>query len=125
MAREPSSGGPDPGSGASIEPTLDLEHLGRMTLGDRNLEREVLQLFDRQTAMLAERLHGASAAVAASCAHTLKGSARGIGAWPLARASEQVERAVAAGEAELTAALKQLAGAVDETRNAIARRLRD
>jgi HPt (histidine-containing phosphotransfer) domain-containing protein len=96
-----------------------------MTLGDRDLEREVLQLFDRQTGMLADRLREAPAALAASCAHTLKGSARGIGAWRLAHAAERVEHviAIAAGEADLTAAVAQLVGAVDETRNAIARRL--
>ncbi|MPZ57964.1 MAG: Hpt domain-containing protein [Rhizobiales bacterium] len=102
---------------------LDVGHLSRMTLGDRNLEREVLQLFDQQTAMLAERLRGASATVAASCAHTLKGSARGIGAWELARSAEQVERAVAAGAPELILVIEGLIGAVDTTRTAIARHL--
>lgn len=123
---ESSAGPADQGSAPSIEPAeaaLDIDHLGRMTLGDRDLEREVLQLFDRQTAMLAERLRGATAAVAASCAHTLKGSARGIGAWRLAHAAERVERVVAAGEPELTAVIEQLIGAVGETRTAIARRL--
>ena len=94
-----------------------------MTLGDAALEREVLRLFDRQSEMLAERLRDASASVAASCAHTLKGSARGIGAWRLARAAEQVERVVAGGEPELTAAIARLAGAIEETRSAIAKRL--
>jgi hypothetical protein len=28
---------------------IDLVHLARATLGDRSLEREVLQLFDRQS----------------------------------------------------------------------------
>jgi len=115
-----------PGSDGSVEPPLDFAHLSRMTMGDRDLEREVLQLFGRQAGMLAERLSGASTTVAASCAHTLKGSARGIGAWPLARAAERVEQVVAAGEGGedgFAVALAQLAGAVDETRNAIARHL--
>ena len=105
------------------EPALDIEHLSRMTLGDRALEREVLMLFDHQAAMLAERLDGATMTLAASCAHTLKGSARGIGAWRLARAAEQVEHNIAAGELELTAVIAQLVGAVDATRSAIARHL--
>jgi HPt (histidine-containing phosphotransfer) domain-containing protein len=120
-----STGGPEPALRQPVEPPLDFDHLSRMTLGDRNLEREVLQLFSQQTGMLAERLHGASAAVAASCAHTLKGSARGIGAWPLARAAEQVERVVKDGDPDPAAAVAQLIGAVDATRDAIARRLRD
>jgi HPt (histidine-containing phosphotransfer) domain-containing protein len=106
------------------EPALDVDHLSRMTLGDRALEREVLMLFDHQAAMLAERLAGATVTLAASCAHTLKGSARGIGAWPLAHAAEQVEHNIAAGAPELTAVIAQLVGAVDATRGAIARHLR-
>jgi HPt (histidine-containing phosphotransfer) domain-containing protein len=102
---------------------LDTDHLGRMTHGDRGLEREVLQLFDRQAEMLADRLRGATAQVAASCAHTLKGSARGIGAWRLAHAAEQVERLAAADTADMTAVVARLVGAIDETRSAIARRL--
>ena len=115
-----------PGSMPSIEPaeiTLDLEHLGRMTLGDRHLEREVLQLFDRQTAMIADRLRGAPAALATSCAHTLKGSARGIGAWRLASVAADVERSAASAGADIAAAVEQLIGAVAETRAAIARHL--
>ena len=34
---------------------LDRDHLARMTFGDRSLEREVLQLFDRQSELLLER----------------------------------------------------------------------
>ena len=64
---------------------IDVEHLARMTLGDRSLEREVLHLFDLQSSMLVERMrHGPAAAIGTS-AHTLKGSARGIGAWRIAR----------------------------------------
>jgi HPt (histidine-containing phosphotransfer) domain-containing protein len=122
---ESSAGGADPGSGQRVEPPLDLDHLSRMTLGDRTLEREVLQLFAQQAGMLAERLRGASAAVVASCAHTLKGSARGIGAWPLARAAEQVEHVARAGDADLTAGIARLIGAVSATREAIAQRLRE
>jgi HPt (histidine-containing phosphotransfer) domain-containing protein len=102
---------------------LDLDHLGRMTHGDRGLEREVLELFDRQAAMMADRLRGATAQVALSCAHTLQGSARGIGAWRLARAAEQVERVAAAEAPDIAAVVAQLLVAVDEARSAIARRL--
>jgi HPt (histidine-containing phosphotransfer) domain-containing protein len=115
--------GADPCSEQPIEPALDFDHLSRMTLGDRNLEREVLQLFVQQTGMLVERLRGASAAVAASCAHTLEGSARGIGAWRLARAAEQVARVVKFGQPELAAAVAQLIDAVDATHEAVALRL--
>ena len=107
----------------TVEAVLDADHLGRMTHGDRGLEREVLQLFDRQAAMLADRLRGATAEVASSCAHMLKGSARGIGAWRLAGAAEKVESVAEAGEPELDAVVAELLGAIDEARSAIVQRL--
>jgi HPt (histidine-containing phosphotransfer) domain-containing protein len=72
---------------------LDETHLARMTLGDRRLEREVLELFVRQTTIMLGRIVGADQPLAAAAAHTLKGSARGIGAWRVARAAELVENA--------------------------------
>ena len=53
--------------------------------------------------------------------HTLKGSARGVGAWPMARAAEAVEAALPAEFATAVAALATVAG---ETRAAIAGILR-
>src|ERR1041385_1297905 len=84
---------------------IDTAHLSRMTLGEQSLEREVLELFDRQAAMLLNRIHGAAPAVARASAHTLKGSALGIGAWRVARAAEAVEHANAAEFAAAVATL--------------------
>jgi HPt (histidine-containing phosphotransfer) domain-containing protein len=78
---------------APVERPIDLEHLFRMTLGDHSLEREVLALFDRQAGMLMERIAQAEPGIVAAAAHTLKGSARGIGAWQVARAADTVEAA--------------------------------
>ena len=39
-----------------VERPIDFEHLSRMTLGDRTLEREVLSLFVRQAEMLRARM---------------------------------------------------------------------
>ena len=39
--------------------TIDEVHLGRMTLGDRGLEREVLEIFARQTILTLKRIAGA------------------------------------------------------------------
>ena len=96
---------------------IDLVHLARATLGDRSLEREVLQLFDRQSALLIARLRNAGPDGVAMIAHTLKGSVRGIGAWRVARAAEAVELA---GSTESGAALERLAAATDEARAVIA-----
>ena len=99
---------------------IDLVHLARTTLGDRSLEREVLQLFDRQSALLIARMRCAAPAGIATLAHTLKGSARGIGAWRVARAAEALELAAPAGSGAAAEALDQLAAASDEARTVIA-----
>jgi HPt (histidine-containing phosphotransfer) domain-containing protein len=102
---------------------IDLNHLSRMTQGERSLEREVLQLFDRQATMLTVRMQEASPAVIAASAHTLKGSARGIGAWRVASAAEAVELA-ADNEARLENAVRVLGASVNEAKAAIADLLR-
>ena len=103
------------------EEAIDLKHLFRMTLGDHSLEREVLALFDRQIDMLIARMAEVEPSCVGALAHTLKGSARGVGAWPMARAAEAVE---AAEPAELAPAVAALAVAACETRAAIADILR-
>jgi len=100
---------------------IDLVHLARTTLGDRSLEREVLQLFDRQAALLIARMRSATPGGVALIAHTMKGSARGIGAWRVARAAEAVELA---GSADIGDALERLAAAAEEARSVIADLLR-
>jgi len=75
------------------EPIIDLAHLARMTMGEKHLEGEVLALFNRQAGMLLGRMKGAPPEAAATLARTLAGSARGIGAWEVARAAQEVERA--------------------------------
>ena len=106
-----------PGASAQI---IDTQHLFRMTLGELSLQREVLALFDRQADMLLPRIRRGIPAVAAASAHTLKGSAVGIGAFGVARAAEAVERAEDAAFAE---AIETLAAVLEETKAEIARLL--
>ena len=101
---------------------LDRAQLARMTFGDRNLERELLELFDRQSAMLIARMRNGEPAAVEPLAHTLKGSASGIGAADVARAAEAAERAC--GATECSAAVDRLAQAVVEARALIAELLR-
>ena len=111
--------------GGPCDAPIDLAHLARMTLGDASLEREVLQLFHRQTDMLMARMTGAEAGLVAASAHTIKGSARGIGAWRIARDAEAVELAAAAIDAAgLEIALAGLEVSIGEARRAIAELLR-
>ncbi|HEU4661670.1 MAG TPA: Hpt domain-containing protein [Pseudolabrys sp.] len=108
---------------ASGPVSIDRAHLSQMTLGDRTLEREVLELFDRQAEMLVARMDKVASACVPPLAHTLKGSARGIGAWDVATAAEALE--LADGSAvEFEAAKRRLAGAVRNARKAIAELLR-
>jgi HPt (histidine-containing phosphotransfer) domain-containing protein len=71
---------------------VDLVHLARYTLGNRALEREVLELFRTQSRLYLTRLKGAGNEKAwRDAAHTIKGSARGIGAWRVAKRAESAE----------------------------------
>ena len=100
---------------------IDLDHLSRMTLGERSLEREVLALFARQSELLMQRMDVANPANAAAAAHTLKGSALSVGAWRVAHAAEAVEQA---GAAHLAAAIAALGAAIQEAATAVAGLLR-
>jgi HPt (histidine-containing phosphotransfer) domain-containing protein len=111
-------------SSAAAPAAIDRAHLSRMTLGDRGLEQEVLQLFDRQAALLIERIrHGDGPAVGA-LAHTLKGSAAGIGASAVAHAAADAEHAALHAPGELTGTIDRLAQAIHEARTLIAELLR-
>jgi HPt (histidine-containing phosphotransfer) domain-containing protein len=99
---------------------IDTEHLSRMTLGELSLQREVLALFDRQADMLLPRIRQGAPAMAAASAHTLKGSAVGIGAFKVARAVEQFEQA---RNAQIGAAVDMLAAMLEEAKAEIARLL--
>jgi HPt (histidine-containing phosphotransfer) domain-containing protein len=95
-----------------------------MTLGERDLEAEVLALFDRQAAVLLARMRDCAPAAVAAFAHTLKGSARGIGAWRIAAAADAVEKnAIARNAGGVAGAVARLAAAVEEAKAVIADRL--
>jgi HPt (histidine-containing phosphotransfer) domain-containing protein len=96
---------------------IDFEHLKRMTLGDDRLEQEVLAMFSAQSA----RLLGTLAAMpsdAGALAHTLKGSARAIGAFAVANVVARLEVAIASGS-DTSGLLVELGEAVAVARAAI------
>src|ERR1700761_6501771 len=96
---------------------IDSGPLRRMTLGDTELEREVLAMFAAQTAGLMDRLQPVPCD-GMMLAHTLKGSARGIGAFRVADAAEWLEEALRHGE-DPARALSGVNEAVAEARTAI------
>jgi HPt (histidine-containing phosphotransfer) domain-containing protein len=113
----PSSDLPDNARGSAI----DRNHLARMTLGDGNLESEILSLFRRQAAMLLGRMANERPRVVAALAHTLTGSARGVGAWQVAAAAEAVERAAIGNDpAAVASELRGLSAAIARAQIAIA-----
>ena len=101
---------------------IDIEHLKRMTLGDAGLEHEVLAMFAGQAARLIDALAGLPPG-AAALAHTLKGSARAIGAFQVADAAEALEAALA-GDGEPSEAMAELKQAIAQARTAIDAMLR-
>ncbi|MGF3027459.1 Hpt domain-containing protein [Methylobacterium aquaticum] len=106
-----------------METLLDRAHLDRQTFGDADLAREVLALFAEQCARLMPdlvppRIAGADPApeARADLAHTLKGSALGVGADRVAALAGRLEAALRAGDGEAARGLAPaLSLAVDET----------
>jgi HPt (histidine-containing phosphotransfer) domain-containing protein len=105
-------------------PAIDRGQLARVTFGDRNLEHEVLTLFDRQSGLLLERMRAGNGAAIGALAHTMKGSAASIGAGMVAQAAEAAERAALGSGGDVSAAIDCLAEAVDQARALIAELLR-
>lgn len=74
---------------------VDMAHLARYTGGDSALNAEVLQLFDTQVNELVARLNAILEARDAKSwkevTHSLKGAARGIGAFGFADAAAAAE----------------------------------
>jgi hypothetical protein len=95
---------------------IDRVHLARMTHGERDLEREVLQLYATQAdillgRMLREDMGQLPPAAVAALAHILTGSSRGIGAWQVADAAAAVEADAADGR-DVAASVQRLASAI-------------
>jgi HPt (histidine-containing phosphotransfer) domain-containing protein len=98
---------------------FDTQFLDRVTFGDRKLARELLMLFGAQTNSLLEAITIVTDRTGQrEVAHRLKGSARGVGAFDVARAAEEIE--TAADAVALEAALAHLTARVAEARLALA-----
>jgi HPt (histidine-containing phosphotransfer) domain-containing protein len=97
---------------------IDIAHLERMALGNADLQREVLAMFSAQAASLVGTL-GTSLSDARALVHTLKGSARAIGAFRVADAAASLEAVIHSGDdpgqtlAELNEAIGQARTAID------------
>ncbi len=94
---------------------VDLSHLSRQTMGDRELEREVLSLFVHQALGVRDKIVNADLKQRLLLAHTLKGSARGVGAFAIADCAAEIENSPTD-----RLILKRLAKLIDEVRDFIA-----
>jgi HPt (histidine-containing phosphotransfer) domain-containing protein len=93
---------------------VDLVHLANQTMGDKDLENEVLQMFARQARKSLQEIAGTDAAGIAAAAHCLKGAAAAVGAFKVSAAAERLE--ANAGDAALQA---NVGAAVVEAENFI------
>ena len=77
------------------EPEIDFDHLNQYVGGDIGLTKEIFGLFKNQVDIWAKQLRAdANDDIWAAVTHSLKGSARAIGAMKLAQACEDAERLV-------------------------------
>ncbi|WP_299817129.1 Hpt domain-containing protein [uncultured Roseibium sp.] len=98
---------------AGPEAPIDLVRLATNTLGNRDLEVQVLHLFKSQSSTTLERLAGETdASVRLDLVHTLKGSALAIGAERVAVVCESLESKM---RSVPNPATESLIAAVDET----------
>jgi HPt (histidine-containing phosphotransfer) domain-containing protein len=74
---------------------VDLSHLARYTGGDRSLNAEILKLFDGQVSEMVGQLRGVlelrDARRWREVTHTIKGAARGVGAFAMGDAAADAE----------------------------------
>ena len=94
---------------------IDLAHLTRQTMGDRELEREVLRLFVQQALATRTKIAKATGRERLLLAHGLKGSARGVGAFAIAECIAALEESP-----EDRKILDRLEGLIEEVRDFVA-----
>ena len=110
---------------AEIRGPIDLAHLSRQTLGDHNLELEVLRLFDEMSHLYYGRLETSTTVPELlSNLHTLKGAAAGIGAFGLAELARVAEAELRDGAPVNPERIDDLHVAVEELSVFIAQRLK-
>jgi HPt (histidine-containing phosphotransfer) domain-containing protein len=98
---------------------IDLEHLARYTGGEKGLNSEVLRLFDGQITKMVAELHTLLASRDGKrwreVAHSIKGAARGVGAFSmgdLAAFAEPISPADAPAAKDVIAKLEREAETV-------------
>ncbi|MGI9385899.1 MAG: Hpt domain-containing protein [Methyloligellaceae bacterium] len=85
--------GGEEGTDPAYRRPVDLVHLAKYTLGDRSAEREILEIFNRQSDLYFKRLRSAQTQKEwIDATHTILGSARGVGAWQVAKCAALLQK---------------------------------
>jgi HPt (histidine-containing phosphotransfer) domain-containing protein len=102
---------------------IDLEHLARYTGGEKLLNAEILRLFDSQMADMVGQLEGVRQLHDAKrwreITHTIKGAARGVGAFSMGEAAAAAEPLDPANAEKADAAIRTLQTEADSVRGFI------
>jgi HPt (histidine-containing phosphotransfer) domain-containing protein len=91
------------GSSPSNSRPIDLVHLAVQTMGDKNLEIEILHLFARQARAALQEMGSGTSDTVVAAAHRLRSAANAVGAFQVAAYAESLEGS--ANDAALRAAL--------------------
>ena len=95
---------------------IDLDHLNTYTGGDRKLNCQILDLFDGQCREIIEKLSSlADGGQAPDCAsnwheivHSLKGAARGVGAFKIGDIAAEAEKVKLSDRTEVLEVVERL-----------------
>lgn len=99
---------------------IDLTHLARYTGGEKTLNAEILRLFDGQVTDMVAQLNAVLSERDAKrwreIAHTIKGAARGVGAFGMGEAAAAAEPVDPLNGEKAKAAIKTLEGEAESVR---------
>jgi hypothetical protein len=112
-----------PLSASRLQDVFDTSHLGRYTLGDMALEKELLGLFRVQARLQLDLISSATCAGDFGISvHALKGAALALGAWSIARTTSELEEIdFAADPLKRRQLVERLRSEIDAAEAAIAR----
>jgi HPt (histidine-containing phosphotransfer) domain-containing protein len=99
---------------------IDLVHLAKQCLGDEELEREVLALFDTTIVTYLGRLESSTTTdELVMNLHAIRGASAGIGAFTVAELAQTAERDLREGRPVDPERIQDVAMAIEEVRSYI------
>jgi HPt (histidine-containing phosphotransfer) domain-containing protein len=106
-----------------VSQAIDLNHLARYTGGEKALNAEILRLFETQLNDMVDQLNSVLRARDTQrwreITHTIKGAARGVGAFGIGEAAAAAEPVDPANAERATEAIKSLENEAQNVRGFI------